>query len=768
MTQAQLEALVAAAVAAAQAGQPAQQQPGCTFKNFMDCRPSSFSGTEGAVGLLHWFEKLESVFEMCECPEARRVKFATGTLEGIALTWWNAQVQILGLAAANATPWNDFKELIKREYCTREDIHKLEDELYNLKMVGSEIEAYTKRSNELAVLCPTMVDPPYKRIELYLKGLAPEIQSHVTSANLNNIQEIQRLAHRITDQAVDQNKLPKRVSATATVTPSATPVTLSDNKRKWEGDSSKASISVQSQNQQRKTGNYQSPNQQSSGSHRQGGYRGNLPKCNNCNRHHNGQCSKGRCQRCLKMGHEAKDCRSPRPANQDQQQPPAQQNQQQGNKGCYNCGAEGHIKRHCPQLNRNQNNNNNQGNGNNNNNNGGNNNNNGNEARGRAFVLGRGDAVNDPNVVMGKFLLDDIYVTVLFDSGADTSYISLKMSKLLKRTPTPLDTKHVVELANGKSVEAAQVVKGCSIVLAGQTFSIDLIPIVLGSFDVVIGMDWLSQHHAEILCKEKVIRIPRSSQEPLEVQGDKSGVVVGIISFLKAQKCLRKGHTAILALVTDASAKEKKLEDIPVVRDFPQVFPEDLPGLPPHRQVEFQIELAPGAAPIARAPYRLAPTELEELSKQLQELLEKGFIRPSSSPWGAPVLFVKKKDGTFRMCIDYRELNKVTVKNRYPLPRIDDLFDQLQGSCYYSKIDLRSGYHQLRVRDEDVSKTAFRTRYGHYEFLVMPFGLTNAPAVFMDLMNRSGGARAALTSYLGTSSKRAIVRKVFKMRLLAS
>ena len=363
----------------------------------MDCRPSTFSGTEGAVGLLHWFEKLESVFEMCECPEARKVKYATGTLEGIALTWWNAQVQILGLAAANATPWNDFKELIKREYCTREDIHKLEDELYNLKMVGSEIEAYTKRSNELAVLCPTMVDPPYKRIELYLKGLAPEIQSHVTSANLDNIQEIQRLAHRITDQAVDQNRLPKRISATATATTSATTATPSDNKRKWEGDSSKASASVQSQAQQRKTEGYQSPSQHSSGSHKQGGYRGNLPKCNNCNRHHSGQCNRGRCQRCLKMGHEAKDCRSPRPANQNQgqQQPHAQQNQQQGNKGCYNCGAEGHIKRHCPQLNRNQNNNNNnQGNGNNNNNNGENNNNNGNEARGRVFMLGGGDAMN--------------------------------------------------------------------------------------------------------------------------------------------------------------------------------------------------------------------------------------------------------------------------------------------------------------------------------------------------------------------------------------
>ncbi|GJX73382.1 putative reverse transcriptase domain-containing protein [Tanacetum coccineum] len=157
---------------------------------------------------------------------------------------------------------------------------------------------------------------------------------------------------------------------------------------------------------------------------------------------------------------------------------------------------------------------------------------------------------------------------------------------------------------------------------------------------------------------------------------------------------------------------------------------------PPTRQVEFQIDLVPGAAPVARAPYRLAPSEMKELSEQLKELSDKGFIRPSSSPWGAPVLFVKKKDGSFRMCIDYRELNKLTVKNRYPLPRIDDLFDQLQGSSVYSKIDLRSGYHQLRVREEDIPKTAFRTRYGHYEFQVMPFGLTNAPAVFMDLMNR--------------------------------
>ena len=192
-----------------------------------------------------------------------------------------------------------------------------------------------------------------------------------------------------------------------------------------------------------------------------------------------------------------------------------------------------------------------------------------------------------------------------------------------------------------------------------------------------------------------------------------------------------------MAYVTDTRVSARSTFDqIPVVSEYPDVFPDDLPGLPPSRQVEFRIDLVPGAAPIARVPYRLAPPEMQELSTQLQELLDKGFIRPSSSPWGAPILFVKKKDGSHRMCIDYRELNKLTVKNRYPLPRIDDLFDQLQGASWFSKIDLRSGYHQMRVRDEDVPKTAFRTRYGHYEFVVMPFGLTNAPAVFMDLMNR--------------------------------
>ncbi|GKE11583.1 putative reverse transcriptase domain-containing protein [Tanacetum coccineum] len=179
-----------------------------------------------------------------------------------------------------------------------------------------------------------------------------------------------------------------------------------------------------------------------------------------------------------------------------------------------------------------------------------------------------------------------------------------------------------------------------------------------------------------------------------------------------------------------------KLKDIPVVRNFPGVFPEDLSGLPSSCEVEFRIDLIPRAIPVAKSPYHLAPTEMHKLSNQLKELQGKCFIRPSSSPWGALMLFFKKKDGSFRMCIDYRELNKLTIKNRCPLPMIDNLFDQLQGSRYFLKINFRSGYHRLRVREEDIPKTAFRTRYEHFEFMVMPFGLTNAPAVFMDLMNR--------------------------------
>ncbi|GJU41650.1 putative reverse transcriptase domain-containing protein [Tanacetum coccineum] len=251
------------------------------------------------------------------------------------------------------------------------------------------------------------------------------------------------------------------------------------------------------------------------------------------------------------------------------------------------------------------------------------------------------------------------------------------------------ENKPVIPEARGKAyaIGGGDANPGSNVV-TGYSFNIDLMAVELGSFYVIIGMDWLANNHAVIVCDEKIVRIP-FRDEILIVQGDRSD----------------KGKKSTLSIISCTKTQK-------------------------------YMEKVPGAALVERAPYKLASSEMQELFVQLQELFDKGFIRSSSSPWGAPILFVKKKDGSLQMCINYRELNKLTVKNRYPLLRIDDLFNQLQGSSVYSKIDLRSGYHQLRVRNEGIPNTTFRTRYGHYEFHVIPFGLTNAPAVFMDLMNR--------------------------------
>ncbi|GKA67930.1 putative reverse transcriptase domain-containing protein [Tanacetum coccineum] len=546
---------------------------------------------------------METVFHISNCPKRYQVKYATCTLLDSALSWWNSHKRTIRTDAAYALSWRELMKLITEVYCPRNEVQKIETELWNLTVKNNNMATYTQRFQELTMMCTKMVPEEEDRVEKFIRG----------------------------------------------------PCTV-------------------------------------------------------------------RCGKCNKIRHFTWDCKVTNSTTSTQRG----QMVNQRVVTCFECGAQGHFRKDCPKI-KNQNR--------------------GNkarvpDARGKAYVLGGGNANPDSNTVTGMFLLNDHHAYMLFDSGADRSFVSNTFSTLLDITPSALDVSYAVELADGRTSETNTVLRGCTLGLLGHLFNIDLMPVDLGSFDVIIGMDWLAKNHAMIVCDEKIVRIPYSN-EILIVQGDKMDKkksTLNIISCVKAQKYIEKGCQLFLAQVTvkedKDESKEKRLEDVPTVRDFPEVFPEDLPGLPPVRQVEFQIDLNPDAAPVARALYRLARSEMEELPTQLQELSDKGFIRQSSSPWGAPVLFVKKKDGFFQMCIDYRELNKLTVKNRYPLPRIDDLFDQLQGSSVYSKIDLRSGYHQLRVRDEDIPKIAFRTRYGHYEFQVMPFGLTNAPAVFMDLMNR--------------------------------
>ncbi|GJR41757.1 putative reverse transcriptase domain-containing protein [Tanacetum coccineum] len=523
------------------AGPAAPEITGCTYVTFMKCDPQPFKGTEGAVGLCQWFEKLESVFRISDCKERDKVKFTTATLQGRALTWWNGRIYSMGIDDANGTPWTEVRKWMTEEFCPRSVLQRAGGK--NLMVVPESVEG----------------------CEQYIRGLSKNIRGDVISSRPTGIDEDVRMAYQLRGQII-QDK---------------TDEVSEGEKRKGKGDR---------------------------------GGRGD----NRCNYNR-------------------------------------RQNQRRANAGAMTNAAPNDNEL-CPKCK-------NKKHG-------------GDWSPKERFALKKSGKKNgtrweitvelftswelwmrkqDPKIVTGIFLLNNRYATAIFDSGADKSFVSINFSTLIDIEPVELDTSYDVELADRKVVK-------------------------LGSFDIIIGMDWLSRYDAAILCGEKKVRIP--------------------------------------------------------LEDFPEVFPEELPGLPPPRQVEFRIDLIPGAAPVARAPYRLAPSEMKELSKQLQELLEKGFIRPSSSPWGAPVLFVKKKDGSFRMCIDYRELNKLTIKNRYPLPRIDDLVDQLQGSSVYSKIDLRSGYHQLRIREEDIPITAFRTHYGHYEFQVMPFGLTNAPAVFMDLMNR--------------------------------
>ncbi|GJZ20365.1 putative reverse transcriptase domain-containing protein [Tanacetum coccineum] len=540
----------------------------CTYSDFLKCQPLNFKGTEGVIGFTQWFEKIDSVFHISNCTVACQIKFATCTLLGSALTWWNSHVKTVGHDASYGMPWKTLKKMMTTKYCPRSELKKML------------LEESDKDTIEFAT---ELMD-----------------------------QKIRTFADR-----------------------------QAKNKRKLDD----ISMNNQTQQQPYKRQNVARTNTTGPGEKKE--YGESLPLCTKCNYHHNRQRAP-RCNNCKKVGYMAHDYRGSAAAANNQRAPGAIQRVVT----CFECRVQGHYKKDFPKL-KNNNHRNQAGNG---------------GATTRDYAVGNARKTPNSNVVTGMFLLNNRYASILFDTGADRSFVSTAFSSLIDIVPTTLDHDYDVELADEKINIVNTIIWGCTLNFLNYPFNIDLMPVELDSFDVIICMDWLSKYHAVIICDENIVRIPFGNKI-LIVRGDESN----------------NGHDA---------------------------------------------------APIARAPYRLALFEKKELSDQLQELFDKSFIRPSSSPWGALVLFVKKKDGSFWKCIDYRELNKLTVKNRYPLLRIDDLFDQLQGSSFYSKIDLISGYHQMRVREEDILKTAFKTCYVHYEFQVMPFGLMNTPAVFMDLMNQ--------------------------------
>ena len=345
-------------------------------------------------------------------------------------------------------------------------------------------------------------------------------------------------------------------------------------------------------------------------------------------------------------------------------------------------------------------------------------------------------------------------VVVTIDSGAEADFISEEMVRKLGVSTAALPVTAQVRLANGGQLDLSQATGNLRLLLGGWRDRVTLHVLPLQGHEVILGRPWLKRVNPSINWATGVMTVKRGSKvkELLPMVSNTVGGNqrhVRLLSAVQLKRAIRKQEQLGLAVVTPTAAEDEvgehppqaSAKDIPaeircVLHDFADVFPEKLPpGLPPKRGVDHRIELVENSQPPVNRTYKMSPAELDELKKQLEELTEAGAIEPSSSPYGAPILFVSKKDGSLRMCVDYRALNKLSVKNSYPLPRIDKLLDRLGGAKVFSKIDLRSGYHQIRIAQGDVEKTAFRTRYGHFQFKVMPFGLTNAPATFMHLMN---------------------------------
>ncbi|KAD5508032.1 hypothetical protein E3N88_15735 [Mikania micrantha] len=617
----------------------------CSYKSFVGCKPPSFTGVEGAVGLIQWLEKMENTLDISSFPEHHKVRYAAGSFSKRALTWWNAQIRAKGRDEAMAMPLAEFQLLLRNEFCPKHELQQLEIELSNHEMKGADHMTFTNRYHELVALVPEMVPTLEKLIDRYVAGLPSCIQSIVLASYPATLESAISLSAKLTKVMVKSGVL-KDDSGKAKETTSKKPEYHQKKKQKVV------------KNYAAVTPLRQAPAAPVNPATR--GYGGEHPQCTHCKYHHHPAAQCRKCTNYGRFGHWVTKCcvavnQATNTAARALPPPPPRIQATTTTKAVTTAEkwviSPVTVQRECNQ-----------------------------EHKHLEDML----LLSEP-MLHAKTLMWSL------------SFISSDFAQQLSLTEETLDSPYIIEVANGKQVTVSTILNNCPLTLVDHTFTIDLLPMELGSFDIIVGMDWLSLNRVEVICSEKLLRIPVTNDRVLEVRGDQAKRNVKIISCIKARKCLQKKCIAFLAHVVEKEKDKKTIQDVPVVKEYPELFPEDLPGLPPVRPVEFRIDLIPGATPVAKSPYRLAPSEMQELSNQLQELFDKGFIRPSYSPWGAPVLFVKKKDGSFRMCIDYRELNKLIIKNRYPIPRIDDLFDQLEGAQYFLKIDLRSGYHQLRV-----------------------------------------------------------------------
>ena len=662
-------------------------------------RAYTFDGKEeyGPETAEQWLESTTRIVtRQLSCTDEHKLECAVALLAGEALSWWETVILTIPEDKVN---WELFVERFKKKYVSEQYLAERRDRFLYLKQGGKPIEQYVSEFCRLCKYGAEYVKTEEEKCRRFKKGLNDELAPFFTVVEIDDFEVL-------VNKAIATEAKLKSAERRKGGSSSKGKRESSGDKPYWKSKKNKSSGSYSSKpfRDQRSFG----------GSRFQDQTRGSAPVvsvestrnqdrgetnpiCGECQKRHPGECRKqqGLCFGCGGSGHFIRDC--PRNMSKAASGTQVQSNQVQGNQNRgQRQGQSGNASRRgsksvAPTHQ---------------------------ESRAPARVYhikGREDE-DSPDVIAGMVDINFISCNALIDSGSTHSFVCAMVLETLQLRPLKVRTGLVVSNPIGGTTRIDMVCQRCPLSIQGVPFEVDLYVLPSCDFDVILGLDWLSKHEAWIDCHDKRLYLRGLGKESILL--------------------MDKKRVSIFAKMSLQADEEYGVQETRIISEFSDVFPEDLPGLPPVREVEFGIEVIPGTAPVSITPYRMAPVELKELKKQLQELQDKGFIRPSFSPWGAPVLFVKKSDGTMRLCIDYRQLNRVTIKNRYPLPRIDDLFDQLKGATVFSKIDLRSGYHQMRVKEEDVPKTAFRTRYGHFEFMVMPFGLTNAPAAFMDLMNR--------------------------------
>ena len=682
------------------------------IERFNKLKPITFKSAATPHEAEDWITHVEKLFRVLGCGDEFKTRLATFKLEGDAQNWWTALVQAKGGDFAETCSWADFIEAFYRQYLPMAEQLRYEREYGSIRQGDQESSGeFMQRFLRLASFVgPEVTGDAVRQARHFKWALKKWVLDKIVNTTFEDVAGVQDAARNIELLHADRvsykrdrdgNRVDSRSHGRQDHRQDSRGRQDQGYDQRGRQDRGYNNRQQDYRNQDRRdTGRYGGDRQGQNNNNRrrdsqqyqQSGSSGQKksfealpppPTCPSCGKTHPGPCYKasGGCFWCGSTQHKVVDCPKKK------------------------AGEPKVDARAAPNS-------------------------------GRVYSMTRDQAAGSSGTITGFLYIGDRTVFVLFDTGATHSIISTSLANKINITPTQLMNRISIATPMKTHVIIDVEYVNCPLRFDDRIRAANLLPIDMIDFDIILGMDWLAAHKATIDCYARKVIFGNLHHPDFVYSGSQPLKSVKIISAMKARTLISHGCIGFLASIKDTSVDVPSIDSIRVVRDFTDVFPDELPGIPPVREIEFSIDLIPGAEPISKAPYRMAPIELKELKEQLQELLDNGFIRPSVSPWGAPVLFVKKKDGSMRLCIDYRELNRITIRNRYPLPRIDDLFDQLQGARHFSKIDLRSGYHQLRVREQDVPKTAFRTRYGHYEFLVMPFGLTNAPAVFMDLMNR--------------------------------